>query len=273
MKKIEKIAILGGGNLGLSIAKGFLKLSEYSKNNIVISEIRPLRVETLRKSGFNALENNNLKAIEGADLIIVSVKPQQIVEVLTEIKPAVNPAKQIIISTVTGVVIDDIEKHIGKIGIVRIMPNTAIEIKESMTCLTCRNITPEQESLILGIFNRLGKAIIINEDLMGATTVIGACGIAFALRFMRAMSQGGIEIGFSADVSQLITAQTIKGAARLILESGNHPEKEIDKVTTPMGVTISGLNEMEHQGFSSAVIKGLLTSYNKIDQVKTTKKN
>jgi pyrroline-5-carboxylate reductase len=268
---INKIAILGGGNLGLSIAKGFLKLSEYSKSDIVISEIRPVRVEVLKKSGFNVLENNNLKAIDGADLIIVSVKPQQIAEVLNEIKPALNPEKQILMSTVTGITLDEIEEKVGKIGIVRIMPNTAIEIKESMTCITCRNISAEQENLILTIFNKLGKAIIINEDLMGATTVIGSCGIAFALRFMRAMSQGGIEIGFSADVSQLITAQTIKGAARLILESGNHPEKEIDKVTTPMGVTISGLNEMEHQGFSSAVIKGLLTSYNKLDMVKFKK--
>jgi pyrroline-5-carboxylate reductase len=269
--KIEKIAILGGGNLGLSIAKGFLKLSDYKKSDIVISEIRPVRVEFLKKSGFDVIENNNIKAIEGADLIIVSVKPQQIADVLTEIKPVLNPDKQILMSTVTGITLDEIEKQAGKIGIVRIMPNTAIEIRESMTCITCKNVTAEQENMILGLFNKLGKAIIINEDLMGATTVIGACGIAFALRFMRAMSQGGIEIGFSADISQLITAQTIKGAARLILESGNHPEKEIDKVTTPMGVTISGLNEMEHQGFSSAVIKGLLTSYNKLDFVKSKK--
>ncbi|MBN1117867.1 MAG: pyrroline-5-carboxylate reductase [Bacteroidales bacterium] len=271
--KIEKIAILGGGNLGLSIAKGFLKLNEFKKENVIISEIRTVRVEALKKSGFNVLENNNLKAIEGADLVIVSVKPQQITEVLTGIKSAIDSHKQILISTVTGVTTGELEKLAGKIGIVRIMPNTAIEINQSMTCITCRNISNKQEQEILTLFNRLGKAIIINEDLMGAATVIGACGIAFALRFMRAMSQGGIEIGFSADISQLITAQTIEGAAQLILESGNHPEKEIDKVTTPMGVTISGLNEMEHQGFSSSVIKGLLTSYNKLDQVKTNKKN
>ncbi|MBN2484634.1 MAG: pyrroline-5-carboxylate reductase [Bacteroidales bacterium] len=269
--KINKIAILGGGNLGFSIAKGLLKLSEYSANDIVISEIRPLRVEVLKKSGIKVVENNNLKAIEGAGLIIVSVKPQQIAEVLNEIKPAIDPAKQILMSTVTGVSIDEIEKLAGKTGIVRIMPNTAIEIKESMTCITCRNISSEQENTILELFNKLGKAILINEDLMGAATVIGACGIAFALRFMRAMSQGGIEIGFPADVSQNITAQTILGATRLILDSGDHPEKEIDKVTTPMGVTISGLNEMEHQGFSSAIIKGLITSYNKLDTVKQKK--
>jgi pyrroline-5-carboxylate reductase len=93
---------------------------------------------------------------------------------------------------------------------------------------------------------------------------LGACGIAFALRFMRAAMQGGIEIGFGSELSQFITAQTLMGASKLILESGHHPEKEIDKVTTPQGITISGLNEMEHQGFSSALIKGLLTSFNKL---------
>ena len=118
------------------------------------------------------------------------------------------------------------------------------------------------------MFNRLGSTLEIPEDMMGAATVVGACGIAFALRFMRAMSQGGIEIGFNSEMSQLITAQTVKGAARLILETNNHPEREIDKVTTPQGITISGLNEMEHQGLSSAVIRGLITSFTKLEQMK-----
>ena len=106
---------------------------------------------------------------------------------------------------------------------------------------------------------------------MDAATVIGACGIAFALRFMRAMSQGGIEIGFNAEMSQMITAQTVRGAARLIMETGNHPEREIDKVTTPQGITISGLNEMEHQGLSSAVIKGLTVSFSKLENLSSSR--
>lgn len=148
---------------------------------------------------------------------------------------------------------------------VRIMPNTALEICESMTCLSFKNTTTESEEYIISMFGKMGKTLIIPEDMMGAATVVGACGIAFALRFMRAMSQGGIEIGFNSEMSQLITAQTVKGAARLIIETSNHPESEIDKVTTPQGITISGLNEMEHQGLSSAVIRGLITSFNKLE--------
>ena len=102
--------------------------------------------------------------------------------------------------------------------------------------------------------------------------MLGACGIAFALRFIRAATQGGIEIGFSAEVSQYIVSQTVKGAARLLHENNSHPESEIDKVTTPQGITISGLNEMEHQGFSSSVIKGLITSYNKLALIDSNKK-
>ena len=120
---------------------------------------------------------------------------------------------------------------------------------------------------IVNIFDNLGRAVVIEEELMASATVLGACGVAYALRFIRAASQGGIEIGFDADIAQLIASQTVVGAASLLLSTGKHPEREIDKVTTPQGCTIAGLNEMEHQGFSSALIKGLKTSYNKISTI------
>jgi pyrroline-5-carboxylate reductase len=118
--------------------------------------------------------------------------------------------------------------------------------------------------LVQDLFNQLGKAITIDEKLMDAATVLGACGTAYAMRYIRANIQGGIEIGFSAATASLIAAQTVKGAAELLLKHNSHPEQEIDKVTTPQGCTIAGLNEMEHQGFSSSLIKGLTASYKKI---------
>jgi pyrroline-5-carboxylate reductase len=264
---INRITIIGGGNLGLSIAKGLLKLKTYNKKNIVITEKRPARISYLRELGFNVIDSDNLKAIKGSDMLIVSVKPQQVYEVLDEIKSGVNPDNQIIVSTVTGISLRNLEKHVGKVPLVRIMPNTAIEILESMTCISFLNTDKIQEESVLNFFGQLGKALVIQEEMMGAVTVLGACGVAFALRFLRATTQGGIEIGFGAELSQLIAAQTVKGAARLILDNNSHPEREIDKVTTPQGITISGLNEMEHQGFSSALIKGLLTSYNKLEKM------
>jgi pyrroline-5-carboxylate reductase len=146
------------------------------------------------------------------------------------------------------------------------MPNTAIAIRESMTCLASKNVGSEQFQEILDMFNQLGSAVKIDEKLMDAATVLGACGTAFAMRYIRANIQGGIEIGFDAATASLIAAQTVKGAAELLLKKQTHPEQEIDKVTTPKGCTIAGLNEMEHRGFSSSLIKGLVASYKKIGQ-------
>ena len=146
----------------------------------------------------------------------------------------------------------------------RAMPNTAIAIQESMTCLAYNNAATAQIKYVNDLFSNLGKVVKIEEKLMDAATVLGACGTAYAMRYIRANIQGGIEIGFDAATASQIAAQTVKGAAELLLQKGSHPEHEIDKVTTPKGCTIAGLNEMEHQGFSSSLIKGLVASYDKI---------
>ncbi len=262
-----KIAILGGGNIGTSLAKGLIVSKHFTTDEIIITEKRILRINQLKKLGFRVTDNNH-EAITNAGIIVMSVKPQQFQFLAEEIKDDIS-CDHIILSTITGVTLTEIGSVLGKFPIARIMPNIALEICDSMTCITFGNTEPHQEELILSIFGKMGKTLIIPEELMGAATVIGACGIAFALRFMRALSQGGIEIGFDAEMAQLITAQTVKGAARLIIETSNHPEMEIDKVTTPQGITISGLNEMEHQGLSSAVIRGLVTSFNKLENLAT----
>jgi len=261
---ISKVTIIGGGNLGASIGKGILSVENFSSENLIICEKQKKRAKYLKEIGFIAIETDFNTSIQNAEMIIISVKPQQSKKVFEELSPLIRP-KQIIVSTVTGISVEEIQSIIGKHTIVRIMPNTAIEIKESMTCLCFNNANSDQEKAVISFFNKLGKTLVLQEELLDAVTVLGACGIAFALRFIRAATQGGIEIGFSAELSQFIVSQTVNGAARLILENSSHPEAEIDKVTTPQGITISGLNEMEHQGFSSSVIKGLLTSYNKLN--------
>jgi pyrroline-5-carboxylate reductase len=265
--KFKKIAIIGGGNLGASIIKGLLKTKDYRNEDIIVSEIRERRRQFLIDAGYHVTDNSR-EAVSGSELVIIAVKPQQAQTLLDDIKSAVKKDRHIITYTVSGLTINEVEEKLGSLPIFRLMPNTAIEICESMTCISYKNGDKKITESVISLFERLGKAVVINEELMAAATVLGACGIAYALRYMRAASQGGIEIGFSAELSQLITAQTLKGASDLILESGNHPEREIDKVTTPQGITISGLNEMEHQGFSSALIKGLITSYNKLEKLK-----
>lgn len=260
------IGIIGGGNLGRSVAEGFLKAG-IAASKIVVTRRKVHLLDDLRGKGVR-IEKENLQAVIGREVIILAVKPYQAADLLKELKPHLKPG-QILVSLMTGISLAEL-KELLPAGVLpfRVMPNTAVSLQESMTLIAAPECDPAVQQMIGDLFETLGKVIFINEELMAAATVLGACGIAFALRFIRAAIQGGVEIGFGADVAQQIVAQTVKGATELILQTGHHPEQEIDKVTTPKGITISGLNEMEHQGFSSALIRGLLVSYNKLNNYK-----
>lgn len=256
------IAILGGGNLGKSIGQGLLE-NNYAPANITITRNRIELLNNLKEKGVH-VSNNNIEATQNAQVVIIAVKPYKIAEILQEID-SVTTSDKILVSVVSDFSIAQIEENLNNTpSIVRAMPNTASSVNESMTCLASNNASVENLKTVKTIFNSLGETVEINETLMDAATVLGACGIAYVLRFIRGMIQGGIEIGFDAQTATQIATQTVKGASELLLQKGNHPEAEIDKVTTPKGCTIAGLNEMEHQGFSSALIKGIKTSYDSI---------
>ncbi|MFL9485673.1 pyrroline-5-carboxylate reductase [Chitinophagaceae bacterium LWZ2-11] len=260
----KKIAIIGGGNLGTAIAEGLISSSFIQPHHIIITKRNISTLKPIEEKGVLVI-NDNLEAVRFADYVILAVKPFQIKEVLEQIQPVLDKTKHTLVSVVTGVWIKDMKEVIGdSFSIFRAMPNTAIAIRESMTCICDSNATVDQKEFVKNVFDQLGKSVSIEEKLMDAATVLGACGTAFAMRYIRANIQGGIEIGFSAATASLIAAQTVKGAAELLLQHNTHPEQEIDKVTTPKGCTIAGLNEMEHQGFSSSLIKGIVTSYKKI---------
>jgi pyrroline-5-carboxylate reductase len=262
--EINRIAILGAGNLGYSIAKGLITSGLISKKKLTLTEKNPSRLNALVNDGFNAIDNN-ITAVKSADLIMLVVKPFQVDELLTEIKDYVGD--KVIVSCVTGISSSHIYNLLESTpALFRVMPNTGIAIQESMSCISAFNETPDQKEAIRTIFTQLGQVLFIPEEQMPAATALAGCGIAFALRFIRATIQAGVEIGFSSEDAKLMAAQITKGAAQLILINNTHPEAEIDKVTTPKGITITGLNEMEHSGFSSSIIKGLLASYNKIDR-------
>lgn len=259
----QTFSIIGGGNMGTAIAEGLIKSGLFKPEHIIISDIRQKQLSALKEKGVQVI-SDNVEAVKKADMILLAVKPYQVKAVLDQVKSYIDGTRQLMLSIAAGVTCAQIEESIGKMPIFRIIPNTAISIQESMTCMSVANVDPEQEELVVNIFNQLGKTVVIGEELMNAATVIGSCGTAFALRYLRASMQAGIEIGFNSELAQLVSAQTILGASKLILESGRHPEQEIDKVTTPQGITIVGLNEMEHQGFSSALIKGVITSFGKL---------
>jgi pyrroline-5-carboxylate reductase len=260
----KNIAILGGGNLGGAIAEGLIKSQFVSPEQITVTRRNVDAISHLKTLGAKVTSENDT-AIRNSDVIVVSLKPYNVKEVLETVKKNFDPSRHILISVVTGVFLKDLSDIVGSgVPIFRAMPNTAIAIQESVTCLCQTGASEEQVRYVTELFNQLGITIPIDEKLMDAATVLGACGIAYALRFIRAATQGGIEIGFDARTANLISAQTVKGAAELLLKLNRHPEEEIDKVTTPKGCTIVGLNEMEHQGFSSSLIKGIGASFDKI---------
>lgn len=260
----NQIAIIGCGNIGCAIAKGLVQSKQFLPTDITLTRRNISNLNDLKSDGFN-ITSDNAKAIKNSQIIIFAVEPKHLLPLLSKLKNSFTNS-HIIISVVTGIKILEINNTINsKAPIVRAMPNTAISIQESMTCLTSDNI--DALSNAENIFNTLGKTLIISEEQMVAATALGACGIAFFLRAIRSASQGGIEIGFNSDIAYKIAAQTAKGAASLLLNSKKHPEEEIDRVTTPRGCTIAGLNEMEHKGFSSAMIKGIVTSSQKAKQL------
>ncbi len=263
---MEKLAVIGAGNLGIAIANGVVNAGLLEANQVVLTRRNLKQLESLQQRGFQVSDNNS-EAVKGATFVILCVQPKQLEGVLEEINTSLTD--QVLVSVITGVSLEKIaEKVDAGTSIIRAMPNTAVAIGESMTCIcSSEEVSKEVEQQVEKIFRSLGEVLVIEERLMKAATVLGASGIAFFMRYLRAATQGGIEMGFHPEEAQQIAVQTAKGAASLIISQGNHPEVEIDRVTTPQGCTIAGLNEMEHQGFSSALIKGLLTSIEKINSI------
>lgn len=260
---MSRITIIGSGNIGLSLAKGLVNKAYCPAEDITLTRRNLKLLSDEAAAGFNVSDDNKV-AIDDARVIILAVLPQQLKKVLEEIAPAVSPEKQIVVSVVSGVTCADVREKLGSnVQVIRAMPNTAIAIGQSMTCVASDNASDEQLERVTRLFETVGSVVVINEDLMTSATALCACGIAFFLRAIRAASQGGVEIGFHAHDALKMAVQTAKGAADLLLQTQSHPESEIDKVTSPKGCTIAGLNEMEHNGFSSAFIKGIKLSARK----------
>lgn len=255
-----KISIIGGGNMGGAIASGLASGTVFTPQNITVIDRNQKNIDALAKANINGVIND-YSSLSEADIIVLAVKPWFIEEVLDKHAKSFN-SKQIIISIAGGISLNQLSEWIiPDSAIYRVMPNTAIAIKESMSFVASHNTTKEKDELILRIFRELGKAEFIDEKLFAAVTSLASCGIAFAFRYIRAAMEGGIEMGLKSDQAKEAVIQTLRGAANLLEANNSHPEVEIDKVTTPGGITIKGLNEMENSGFTTAVIKGLKASY------------
>ncbi|MDD7884392.1 pyrroline-5-carboxylate reductase [Flavivirga sp. 57AJ16] len=261
-----KVAIIGAGSLGQAIAKGLIKTKATS--SLYLTKRSVFTLQEFKGIEGITLTSDNVLAVKNSEIIIFAVQPRHFEAILKDVAPLLKE-NHVLISVITGFSISKMEAIVGTDKyIIRSMPNTAISVGQSMTCISTNEKGKSKVELAKSIFNSLGRSMEIPEEQLQAATVICASGIAFWMRLIRATTQGAIQLGFEAHEAHELAMQTCFGAASLLIESGKHPEEEIDRVTTPRGCTIEGLNEMEHQGLSSSLIKGINASFEKINQIK-----
>lgn len=255
-----KIAIIGAGNMGGAIARGLAKGSLVRVEDIRVSNPSPGKLEAL-KAEFPDMQvtADNSEAVAGADIVVLAVKPWLVGEVLNKLQ---LKETQMLISIAAGIKLGDLWQLLGQKGnpLFRVIPNTAISEMQSMTLVSCSQASQEQMQLVLDIFSEMGLAMLIPEEKMAAATAMTSCGIAYALKYIQAAMQAGIELGVRPKDGMRMVAQSLKGAAELILANDTHPSVEIDKVCTPGGLTIKGINQLEHDGFTSALINAIKIS-------------
>lgn len=255
-----KIAIIGAGNMGGAIARGLAKGSLVQACDICVSNPSTGKLEALKADfpDINVTQDNQ-EAATGAEYIMLCVKPWLVKSVLKALR--LN-ARQVIVSVAAGITFEELAHCLveKETTLFRLVPNTAISELQSMTFIAGRNATPEQTQLMCDLFNEMGCAMLIPEEKIAAATSLASCGIAYALKYIQAATQGGIELGIPAKDGMRMVAQSLAGAAALILNNDTHPALEVEKVCTPGGYTIRGINRLEQDGFTSAVINALKAS-------------
>ena len=252
-----KIAVIGAGAMGGATVEGLIKGKTFKNEEITVSDPVQAVLDKFAKQGVNTT-TDNLAAAKGANMVCVVVKPWLVEGVLKGIAPALT-AEKVMIVIAAGVPSAKIQEWIGiDMPLFLCIPNIAIAQMASMTFLVpCGAVAQHHTETVKTLFDEMGTTLLTDEQHLAAGTTLASCGIAYAMRYIRAAAEGGVELGFKADDAKRIVMQTMKGAVELLEASGLHPEAAIDLVTTPGGVTIKGLNEMEHAGFTSAVIRGL----------------
>ena len=249
--------------MGGSIAAGLAKVGKEA--DLVLCDVNEKTLASYKAQypGMT-VSTDNEAAVDGTDVIIVVVKPWLMGVVMKPVVERIGFKRQILLSVVEGVSLDHLASYAGadaeQAALFRMIPNLAIAYGESMTFLAQRGASAEQVAAVSELFGQVGDVMMIEERQMGACTALSSCGIAYVMRYIRAATEGGVELGLYPDQASRIMLQTMAGAVALLKATGHHPEVEIDRVTTPGGITIKGLNAMEANGFTNAVIAGIKAS-------------
>ncbi len=255
-----KIAIIGAGEMGGAFAEGLLKGSIFKPSDVTVANRHEGKLEKFAMMGAS-ITTDNKAAVEGADYVVVVVKPGVVKTVIDEIKPVLDYGRQTILNMAASITISQLKTWLDKDGqvprIFQVLPNVGIAERASMTFIAPDDDARDQLPQVNQIFEDLGQTMLTDEKMLVAGTALSGCGIAYAMRYVRAASEAGVELGFNAAQAKDIILQTLEGAVSLLKATGKHPEAAIDMVTTPGGMTIRGLNAMEKNGFSNAVIEGI----------------
>jgi pyrroline-5-carboxylate reductase len=254
----SKIAFLGAGNMAEALVAGIVKAKLSAPEFLLATDISPSRLELLKDRYHIQVGAQNLDAVLWADVIILCVKPQAVNEVLTEIQASLSE-KQLVISLAAGVPIKGIQEKIGQtIPLVRAMPNTPAVIQEGVTALAgCKGLSLEQLKVAQGLFESVGKVVVVDESLMDAVTGLSGSGPAYVYLAIEALIDGGVRVGLPRNIAHILAVQTVLGAAKMVRETGEHPALLKDRVTSPGGTTIAGLQRLEEGGLRATLIEAV----------------
>ena len=255
----KKLAVLGTGKLGSILLRAYLKQGLFNPKKVTATVRHEEKAATLSKELGVNVATDNRKAARGADIILLGVKPQVVGEVLKEIAPELSK-DTLIISVAASVPTSYIEQRAGeKVPVIRAMPNTCSAVGCGMTGI-CKggHVTAEHLEIAKSLFNAVGRTVVVDEKNMDAVTGLSASGPAFVYIILESLAEAGVKIGLPRDISTLLAAQTMKGAASVVLETGDHPALLKDAVTTPAGCTIDGILELEEGKLRVTLIKAVV---------------
>jgi pyrroline-5-carboxylate reductase len=256
MKKRKKIAIIGAGRIGQTLVAGILDANVAARSDLtVVTKHKETLAAVCRRFKVHGTLRS-AEACKGADIVLISVKPQQMREVLAEIAPVITP-KTLVITTVASAPTRAIEEALAKgVPVIRTMPNTPCLIRSGMVAITPGKSARKRDlELAEKIFGALGRTVIVDEKHMNAVTGLSGSGPAFMYIMIEALAEGGVKVGLPRDVATLLAAQTMRGSGAMVLETGQHPSMLKDAVTTPAGCTIDGICELEDGGIRVTLIK------------------
>jgi len=255
----KRLTVLGTGKLGGILLRAYLKQELFAPKCVRATVQHAEKAKALGKELGVAVTTENRKAAQGADIVLLCVKPKVMGEVLREIAPELNE-KTLVISVAASVPTNYIEQHVtAKIPVVRAMPNTPSTVGCGMTGI-CRGAHAGAEHLEIAraMFSAVGRTVVVDEKNMDAVTGLSASGPAFAYIILESLAEAGVKVGLARDVATLLAAQTMKGAASVVLETGDHPALLKDAVTTPAGCTIDGILELEEGKLRVTLIKAVV---------------